>query len=157
MDRHCLRSILQEYKVARKSKREIPVEQRYRLNERHYGNLTGLGKRSAALSSLPPRELRRWRSTLDGKPPPLDPTSSIYSEIRDACDAKALAREGLTLPLTESIGDCCARVAPLWRDEIRPRVIERGQTVLVVGHANNLRALIRCVQGVPMLALALQT
>ena len=43
--------------------------------------------------------------------------------------------------------DCYERVVPLWRDELRPALLRQGKTVLVVGHANNLRALIRCVQG----------
>ena len=51
------------------------------------------------------------------------------------------------VPLTESLRDCAARVEPLWRGEIRPALLEDGKTVLVVGHANGLRALIRCVQG----------
>lgn len=128
------------------SQRKIPIERRHRLNERHYGGLTGLNKRDVK-QVLPKSELLEWRTTLDGRPPPLDVTNPLHGEIADWCDADALAREGLELPLTESLRDCCARVEPLWRDELRPAVIEEGQTVMVVGHANNLRALIRCIQG----------
>ena len=128
------------------ARHDISIRQRYRLNERHYGSLTGLNKREAA-AQMAADDLRSWRSTLDGRPPPLEPSSPHYDDIASSCDAAALVREGLTLPLTESIRDCCARVEPLWRDELRPALIEEGKTVMVVGHANNLRALIRCVQG----------
>ena len=37
------------------------------------------------------------------------------------------------------------RVRPLWERELKPRVLA-GDNVLLVGHANNLRALISCVQ-----------
>jgi bisphosphoglycerate-dependent phosphoglycerate mutase len=127
-------------------RKSIPLLKRYRLNERHYGAITGLSK-SAVPPGVSEAELQAWRSTLDGKPPPLTSDNPFHAAIVDSCALEALMLEGLSLPLTESIRDCCARVEPLWREEIRPRVIERGQTVLVVGHANNLRALIRCVQG----------
>ena len=127
-------------------RKAIPLLKRYRLNERHYGAITGLSK-SAVPPGVSEAELQAWRSTLDGKPPPLTSDNPFHAAIVDSSDMEALRLEGLSLPLTESIRDCCARVEPLWREEIRPRVIERGQTVLVVGHANNLRALIRCVQG----------
>ena len=55
------------------SQTPIPVMRRYRLNERHYGGLTGINKRMAT-STLPKQELLKWRTTLDGRPPPLDPT-----------------------------------------------------------------------------------
>ena len=137
-------------------RKAIPIVERYRLNERHYGCLTGLAKRDAYKQvakqlaeedELAAADLLAWRTTLDGKPPPLQSESPYYEQIVSACDADVMLSEGLTLPLTESIRDCCARVEPLWRDELRPRIINQGQTVMVVGHANNLRALIRCVQG----------
>ena len=49
------------------------------------------------------------------------------------------------LPLTESLADTRERVRTFWLDELQPTVLE-GKTVLVVGHANCLRALISCIQ-----------
>jgi len=49
------------------------------------------------------------------------------------------------VPLAESLSDTVARVRPLWEQELQPLLLS-GQNVLLVGHANCLRALISCVQ-----------
>ena len=124
----------------------IPINKRLRLNERHYGALTGQNKKEAMASGGP--ELLRWRSTLDGRPPSMNASNSWHAPILASADASSLTLEGLdAVPLTESMRDCCERVLPLWRDELRPAILSEGKTLLVIGHANNLRALIRCVQG----------
>ena len=46
---------------------------------------------------------------------------------------------------TESLSDTRDRVDTLWQDELQPAV-QAGFNVLVVGHANCLRALISCIQ-----------
>ena len=66
----------------------------------------------------------------------------------------ALVEAGVAVPRTESIRDAVARVEPLWREELRPALLTQGRHVLVVGHANCLRALIRCVQGLDDVQLA---
>ena len=49
------------------------------------------------------------------------------------------------VPLTESLADAVARVRPLWEEELLPNVLS-GENLLVIGHANGLRALISCIQ-----------
>lgn len=46
------------------------------------------------------------------------------------------------IPLTESLLDCQERARPLWEYKIR-KDIENGSNVLVVGHTNTLRGLIK--------------
>ena len=51
-------------------------------------------------------QLSAWRSTFDGKPPPLEPSSPSFAEIAALEDAAR--KEGLPgVPLTESIRDRC--------------------------------------------------
>ena len=79
-----------------------------------------------ALTTIDPTELSAWRSTFDGKPPPLEPSNPTYAEI--AAFEDAARKEGLPgVPLTESIRDCCGRVEPLWQKELRPAVLRRGK------------------------------
>lgn len=126
------------------------VQARWRLNERHYGSLTGLNKREA-LQTIDATKLREWRSSFEGRPSPMAPSHPHYS--RTQARYKRLLQgdggeAGLRLsdvPLTESLADTRERVRPLWLEELRPAMLA-GQTVLLVGHANCLRALISCIQ-----------
>jgi len=129
---------------------------RWRLNERHYGMLTGLNKREA-LSIFSSSDLRCWRSSFDGKPPPMPPGHPHYSRTDERYERLLTARTmrdnepAMTVlrvsdvPITESLADTRTRVGSLWTSELLPQVMS-GKNVLVVGHANCLRALISCIQ-----------
>ena len=79
-----------------------------------------------ALATIDAAELTAWRSTFDGRPPPLELTSPCYAAI--AAAEGAARAEGLPgVPLTESIRDCVDRIEPLWQREIRPAVLRRGK------------------------------
>jgi len=130
---------------------------RWRLNERHYGMLTGLNKREA-LRMFSSSDLRHWRSSFDGKPPPMPQDHPHYSRTKERYDLLLAARTRreqeprMTIlrlsdvPLTESLSDTCGRVGSLWEDELLPQLMG-GRSLLVVGHANCLRALISRIQG----------
>jgi len=202
----------------------IPCLRRWRLNERHYGALTGIPKREARGKSvgglvLDSATLRNYRTSVEGKPPPMDPAHAYYTRrataaatptriamlplapavaalgrllafsvacfqwqvLRRACWRALLcyrsARRRLwgaaapagaqpsvlelpgwmaadeplapwDIPLTESLGDTCRRVEVFWWDELRPTLLA-GNDVLLIGHANGLRALLRAIQGLP--------
>eukprot|EP00978_Attheya_sp_CCMP212_P014795 scaffold37888_cov62-Attheya_sp.AAC.1 len=51
----------------------------------------------------------------------------------------------LKMPASESLGDTGRRVDILWRQAIRPR-LGRGETVLVVAHANTIRSLLYSIE-----------
>ncbi|HKB90454.1 MAG TPA: 2,3-bisphosphoglycerate-dependent phosphoglycerate mutase, partial [Opitutaceae bacterium] len=56
----------------------IPVLNDWRLNERHYGALTGLNKAETA-AKHGKEQVHRWRRSYDEPPPPLDPTDPRVS------------------------------------------------------------------------------
>jgi len=126
----------------------IELRQRWRLNERHYGALTGLSKRESGCDDF---ELFQYRMTLAGRPPAMQPDHPYFTRR----EAKYVSGELLfvdpeplalaDVPLTESLADTCNRCRPVWEKELEP-MIRNGVNVLVVGHANQLRALIQCVQ-----------
>ncbi len=120
----------------------IPVCNRWRLNERHYGALQGLNKAETA-AKYGDAQVQLWRRSYDIAPLPLaadDPRASFGDE-RYATLAKS------EIPLTECLKDTVARVLPLWHEEIAP-TIARGQRVVISAHGNSLRGLIKYLDGI---------
>ncbi|HUQ27025.1 MAG TPA: 2,3-diphosphoglycerate-dependent phosphoglycerate mutase [Usitatibacter sp.] len=119
----------------------LPVEKDWRLNERHYGALTGLNKAETAAKFGEP-QVMLWRRSYDVPPPPFDPSdeSNPSRDRRYACARKE------ELPLSESLKDTVARVVPYWKSRIAPR-IAAGERVLIAAHGNSLRGLIKYLDG----------
>ncbi|KAL7517719.1 hypothetical protein ACHAWX_002617 [Stephanocyclus meneghinianus] len=120
----------------------LPVYKSWRLNERHYGALTGLKKMDAA-KELGVEVVQAWRNSLKARPPPMKADDEHYpGKDRRYED---LAEE--QIPLTESLMDCMERARPLWEYAIK-KEIEKGNNVLVVAHTNTLRGLIKHIDGI---------
>lgn len=115
----------------------IPVEKSWRLNERHYGALTGLDKAETA-ARHGEEQVKIWRRSYD-TPPPLMATDDPRNP---AFDAKYQNVAKALLPLGESLKDTVARVIPLWQNEIVPQ-LEKNKRILIAAHGNSLRALIQ--------------
>ena len=115
----------------------IPVVRDWRLNERHYGALTGLDKsETAALHGE--EQVQIWRRSYDIPPPPYAP-GDPENPASDRRYAKLSPSER---PRSESLKDTVARVVPCWERVIAPRV-KAGERVLVAAHGNSLRALVK--------------
>ena len=116
----------------------LPVEKDWRLNERHYGGLTGLNKAETA-ARHGEEQVKIWRRSFDIPPPPLAPGGEF--------DLSADRRyAGIAMP-TESLKDTIARVLPYWEAEIAP-ALRPGETVLISAHGNSLRALVKHLSGI---------
>ena len=113
----------------------LEVHRSWRLNERHYGDLTGLDK-AATLRAHGPEQLQRWRRGYDTPPPPIRPDNEFNPNHAPAY--ADLAPE--LIPLTESLADVLARLLPYWDGAIVGD-LRQGHTVLVSAHGNSLRAL----------------
>ena len=110
----------------------LPVAKHWRLNERHYGGLTGLNKQEM-IDQVGPGQVQIWRRSFDVAPPPM-PAGSRYDVDGDRRSA------GVDVPRTESLKDTIARVLPYYDAEIAP-ALRAGERVLVSAHGNSLRAL----------------
>jgi len=119
----------------------LPVLTDWRLNERHYGALTGLNKADTA-AKYGEEQVKIWRRSYDVPPPPLD--AAANEPLRDPRYA-ALARD--QIPDTECLKDTVARVLPYWHEVLAP-AIAAGQRVLVVAHGNSMRALVKYLDGI---------
>ena len=117
----------------------IPETKDWRLNERHYGGLTGLDKAETA-AKHGEEQVKVWRRSFDIPPPVLEAGSQF--------DLSGDARySGIAIPSTESLKDTIARVLPYYESAITP-ALRSGETVLVAAHGNSLRALVKHLSGI---------
>lgn len=117
----------------------IPETKDWRLNERHYGGLTGLDKAETA-AKHGEEQVKIWRRSFDTPPPVLEDGSEF--------DLKADPRyAGIPIPSTESLKDTIARVLPYYEANIAP-ALKAGEVVLVAAHGNSLRALVKHLSGI---------
>ena len=112
----------------------LPVTKDWRLNERHYGGLTGLNKQEM-IDTVGAEQVKIWRRSFDVPPPPL-PADSPYDVSADRRYA------GVAVPSAESLKDTITRVLPYFEAEIMPRLAS-GQDIIVSAHGNSLRALVK--------------
>ena len=120
--------------------RDVPVVNDWRLNERHYGGLTGLNKAETA-ATHGEDQVKIWRRSYDIPPPPLAPGG----EWDFAGDARYA---GQVIPDTESLKTTLDRVLPYWDEAIAPR-LKAGDDVLIAAHGNSLRAIVKHLFAVP--------
>ncbi len=118
----------------------LPVEKDWRLNERHYGGLTGLNKAETA-AKHGDAQVKIWRRSFDVPPPPLDAGSEFDL-------SKDRRYDGIAIPATESLKDTIARVLPYWESRIAPD-LKAGKRVLISAHGNSLRALVKHLSNIP--------
>ncbi|WP_166038379.1 2,3-diphosphoglycerate-dependent phosphoglycerate mutase [Sphingosinicella sp. YJ22] len=118
----------------------LPEEKDWRLNERHYGGLTGLDKNEMR-ARHGEEQVHIWRRSFD-IPPPLPEEGNPWDLAKD------VRYKGVPIPQTESLKDTIARVLPYWEERIAP-ALRDGQRVLISAHGNSLRALVKHLSNIP--------
>ncbi len=117
----------------------LPVHKSWRLNERHYGALTGLNKEETA-KKHGEDQVKVWRRSYDVPPPELE-ASSEYDFSKDRRYA------GISnLPRTESLKLTLDRVLPYWNETLAP-ALKAGQNLIIAAHGNSLRAIVKLLYG----------
>ncbi len=117
----------------------IPVRRNWRLNERHYGDLTGLDK-ATTREQYGVEQLQAWRRGYSTPPPPItaDNPYNPNDDIRYA---------DINPPLAECLADVVDRMLPYWEEAIAPD-LRAGHVVLVAAHGNSLRAMCKFLDGI---------
>ena len=112
----------------------LPVEKHWRLNERHYGGLTGLDKAETA-EQHGSEQVHIWRRSYDIPPPALSPDSPYHlsSDPRYS---------DVEIPPSESLKLTLERVLPYWDSAIVP-ILQTGKDTIISAHGNSLRALVK--------------
>ncbi|EWZ81069.1 2,3-bisphosphoglycerate-dependent phosphoglycerate mutase [Fusarium oxysporum f. sp. lycopersici MN25] len=116
----------------------VPVTKSWRLNERHYGALQGLNKKTTA-EKYGDEQVKIWRRSYDVQPPPM--SDDAYQEQNKYTRVQG---QPIQAPRTESLKDVVARMEPYWKECIIPD-LRSGKTVLVAAHGNSLRALVKII------------
>ena len=119
----------------------IPEVKDWRLNERHYGALTGLDKAETA-EQYGDEQVHIWRRSYDTPPPPLSPDDERHPRH----DPRYAGLDPEQLPATESLKLTLERVLPCWEAELAP-ALRRHDCVLISAHGNSLRALVKHLDG----------
>lgn len=115
----------------------IPVTKDWRLNERHYGALTGLNKTETA-DKYGAEQVHIWRRSYATPPPALE----LDDPRHPSHDPRYSTLRPDELPATESLATTLERVLPYWEQVIAPKLKE-VDTMLIAAHGNSLRALIK--------------
>jgi 2,3-bisphosphoglycerate-dependent phosphoglycerate mutase len=126
----------------------VPVLKHWRLNERHYGGLTGLNKADIK-QKYGEERFMLWRRSYDVPPPPMEPGHEF--DVRR--DPRYAGVPADVVPRTECLADVVGRMLPYWYDAIAPSLLA-GRPVLVAAHGNSLRALIKHLDGMSDAAVA---
>lgn len=117
----------------------IPETKDWRLNERHYGGLTGLNKQETR-DRHGDEQVHIWRRSFDTPPPGME----AGSEFDLSADPRYA---GIEVPKAESLKLTIERVLPYWEEAILP-VLASGETVIISAHGNSLRALVKHLSGI---------
>ncbi|XP_017778742.1 PREDICTED: 2,3-bisphosphoglycerate-dependent phosphoglycerate mutase-like [Nicrophorus vespilloides] len=118
----------------------------WRLNERHYGDLTGKSKEDLR-KIYGKKQVQLWRRSFKAIPPPIKTTNPFYECIvNDNRYDQDLDIDDF--PRCESLKMTTQRVLPLWYDQIVPN-LKQGKNILLVAHHNSLRAIIKHIEDVP--------
>ncbi|EJN94362.1 phosphoglycerate mutase [Streptococcus ratti] len=118
----------------------VPVEKSWRLNERHYGGLTGKNKAEAA-EQFGDEQVHIWRRSYDVLPPAMakDDQYSAHTDRRYA------SLDDTVIPDAENLKVTLERALPFWEDKIAP-ALKDGKNVFVGAHGNSIRALVKHIK-----------
>jgi len=113
----------------------VPVEKSWRLNERHYGGLTGKNKAEAA-EQFGDEQVHIWRRSYDVLPPamPHDDEYSAHTDRRYA------SLDDSVIPDAENLKVTLERALPF------APALKDGKNVFVGAHGNSIRALVKHIK-----------
>ena len=144
----------------------LPIIKSWRLNERMYGDLTGLSK-AMVKQRHGEQQFKAWRRGYAVNPPPVSSFSPQYPGNdprynKYLKDVRFSVSETLIrwieskkfslhrkLPKSESLKDCMERTIPYFTDVIMPEAIDEGKRVLIASSENAIRGLLMHLCEIP--------
>lgn len=144
----------------------LPFIKTWRLNERMYGELTGLSKQMVK-QRHGEKQFKAWRRGFNVRPPPVSSFSQHYpgNDLRYQKylkDRRISVRESMIrsiekgkiviqrkLPKTESLKDCMDRTIPYFKERIAKEAVDQGKRVLISSSENAIRGLLMHLCEIP--------
>lgn len=121
----------------------VPVVHSWKLNERHYGSLSGLNKDEMKLK-YGNEKVFMWRRSYNSLPPKISDKKKIFMFHANPRYSKIPCEE---IPLTESLKDTFDRVLLIWNQSI-VHSIRLYTNVIIIAHGNSIRALIKYLDNI---------
>ena len=144
----------------------LPTVKTWRLNERMYGELTGLSKQMVK-QRHGEKQFKAWRRGFNVRPPPVssfsqhypgnDPRYQKYLKDRRISFRETMIRSiekgrpviQRKLPKTESLKDCMDRTIPYFKERIAQDAVNQGKRVLISSSENAIRGLLMHLCEIP--------
>ena len=118
---------------------DVPIHKTWRLNERHYGGLTGLNK-VETVEKHGAEQVMIWRRSFNTPPPTMEKDHPYYDSIvKDPIYENELKEEDF--PSCESLELTIKRTLPYWENTIIP-ALKEGKFPIVAAHGNSLRGIV---------------
>jgi 2,3-bisphosphoglycerate-dependent phosphoglycerate mutase len=145
----------------------LPMIKTWRLNERMYGELTGLSKQMVK-QRHGERQFKAWRRGFTTRPPAVSSFSQHYpgndrryqkylNDVRFGLRESAIRSIEMgrptvhrKLPKTESLKDCMDRTIPFFTEKIIPEAVSQGKRVLIASSENAIRGLLMHLCDIPV-------
>ena len=89
--------------------------------------------------------MKRWRRSWDEPPPPMSKDFKYWPGKDPRYEALGINVDDI--PLSESLKDVTMRTSKFWDEVIAPK-LRLGKRLLIVGHENNLRSIIKRLDNV---------
>ena len=122
----------------------VPVIKDWRLNERSYGALVGRNKKQC-VEEFGVDQVKKWRRSWDIPPPPMSKDFMYWPGKDPRYEALGITDD--MIPQSESLKDVTKRTSVFWDDVIVPQ-LKKEKRILIVGHENNLRSIIKRLDGI---------
>eukprot|EP00986_Skeletonema_menzelii_P014538 scaffold9751_cov153-Skeletonema_menzelii.AAC.9 len=144
----------------------LPIIKSWRLNERMYGELTGLSK-AMVKQRHGDEQFKAWRRGYAVRPPPCSSFSPQYpgndqryrkylKDLRFSVSEsliRSIEKKEISihrkLPKSESLKDCMDRTIPYFTETIMPESVLKGKRVLISSSENAIRGLLMHLCEIP--------
>jgi len=119
---------------------ECPITKSWRLNERHYGGLTGLNKKDT-VEKYGADQVQIWRRSYDTPPPTMENDHPYYKSIVEDSIYEGQITNPEDFPKAESLKLTIERTMPFWKSHIA-KALDDGKFPIVAAHGNSLRGIV---------------
>eukprot|EP00532_Pseudo-nitzschia_australis_P006748 CAMPEP_0168172208 /NCGR_PEP_ID=MMETSP0139_2-20121125/5114_1 /TAXON_ID=44445 /ORGANISM="Pseudo-nitzschia australis, Strain 10249 10 AB" /LENGTH=856 /DNA_ID=CAMNT_0008089809 /DNA_START=94 /DNA_END=2664 /DNA_ORIENTATION=- len=143
----------------------LPIVKTWRLNERMYGELTGLSKQMVK-QRHGEKQFKAWRRGFEVRPPAVssfsqnypgnDPRYRYIRDVRYSMKESAIRsietgkmKFARKLPKTESLKDCMDRTIPYFLERIAKDAVDQNKRVLISSSENAIRGLLMHLCDIP--------